>query len=57
MENTEEAIARFLEKYCKDGKDWKEMEGDLRLLTVETIKEFRELTKGQEPYQPARKNI
>jgi len=56
MEATEKGIARFLEKHCKDGRDWKEMEGDLRMLSVEIIKEFRELTKGEEPYSPARKH-
>jgi hypothetical protein len=56
VEVTEQQIARFLEKYCKDGKDWKDMEGDLRLITVHTIKDYQRLTKDTESYIPARKH-
>lgn len=57
VEATEQAIVRFLERHCKDGKEWREMEADLRMLSVEIIKEFRELTKDVEVYSPARKNL
>ena len=56
MEATEEMIARLLEKYCEGGEKWCEMERDLRLLTIETIREYKKLTKGQEPYSPTRKH-
>lgn len=56
MELTERQIARFLEKYCGDEGIRKDMEGDLRLLTVHTIKEYQRLTKDEEAYSPARKH-
>ena len=57
MEIISEEIARFLEKHCKDGKDWKNMEADLLLLSSHAIEAYKDLIKEtNDSYSPARKH-
>jgi hypothetical protein len=52
MELINEMIVRFLEKYCREGDDWCEMERDLLRISTESVREFRELTKDVGAYTP-----
>jgi hypothetical protein len=56
MELIHEMIVRFLEKHCKEQKDWCEMERELLKISTESIREYRELTKDNDGYSPARKH-
>jgi hypothetical protein len=51
MEIINEMIVRFLEKHCKDGKEWKEMESDLLLLVANSLDAYKDLRRPYEPME------